>query len=258
MNRQIITIVIATYNAELFLEKTINSLRCQTYKEFELIIIDGGSTDSTLQIIKENTDIISYYISEPDNGIYSAWNKGIKAAKGLWITFLGAGDEFYPDAIENYNNFIHSNENSKDLHFISSKINVVDNSGKLLFSRGTAWSWKRFKKFMNVAHVGSLHSKKLFNDYGTYDEEYKIVGDYELLARPKSLLKAEFMDIITAKMLEGGVSASVKSLEENKRLKLKTIGDPYWKATFDYYFDFLKAKIRIFLNKTGVYYNVRK
>ncbi|MAH80309.1 MAG: glycosyl transferase [Rickettsiales bacterium] len=91
-----LSIITVVYNAKTDLHKTLEELKQQQFTDFELIIIDGGSTDGTLDIIKDYNDIVSYTVSEPDNGIYDAMNKGIKAAKGDWITFLNAGD-FYVD-----------------------------------------------------------------------------------------------------------------------------------------------------------------
>lgn len=90
-----ISIITVTYNAESVLEETMLSVINQTYNNIEYIIIDGGSTDGTIDIIKKYEDKISYWISEPDKGIYDAMNKGIDKAKGDWINFMNAGDSFY-------------------------------------------------------------------------------------------------------------------------------------------------------------------
>lgn len=91
-NAPLITVIIVVYNAADSIEASILSVLNQTYSNIELCIIDGGSTDGTLDIIKKYSDRISYWISEPDRGIYDAMNKGIIAATGKWIYFLGSGD----------------------------------------------------------------------------------------------------------------------------------------------------------------------
>lgn len=89
-----VTVVTVTYNADTYLEATILSILSQNYPDVEFIIIDGGSTDKTLDIIKKYQSQISYWVSEPDNGIYDAMNKGIVKAKGEWINFMNVGDGF--------------------------------------------------------------------------------------------------------------------------------------------------------------------
>lgn len=89
-----ISVITVCYNAILGIEKTIMSVLSQTYPNIEYIVIDGGSTDGTVDIIKKYADRIAYFVSEPDGGIYDAMNKGIKAATGEWINFLNAGDTF--------------------------------------------------------------------------------------------------------------------------------------------------------------------
>jgi len=88
----LISIIIVVYNAGQYLEQTLLSVIQQTYKHIELIIIDGGSSDNTIEILKRYDDRISYWKSEPDKGIYDAMNKAIDIATGNWVYFLGAGD----------------------------------------------------------------------------------------------------------------------------------------------------------------------
>ena len=105
-----LSVIVATYNSAKTLKRTLRSLIQQTNKKFELIIVDGNSSDETLEIIKSFEDtflqneIPFVYISEPDTGIYNAWNKGVKLSKGKWISFLGSDDEYIETAIENYYN----------------------------------------------------------------------------------------------------------------------------------------------------------
>ena len=94
MNKPLISIITVTFNAEKVLEETILSVIDQKYANIEHIIIDGGSTDGTLDIIRKYDSHISFWISEPDNGLYDAMNKGIKVAKGDWLNFLNAGDNY--------------------------------------------------------------------------------------------------------------------------------------------------------------------
>ena len=95
-----ISVVIAVFNGERYLEQTIQSIVEQTYDDKELIIIDGGSTDKTVEIIKKYESKIAYWVSEKDKGIADAFNKGVKAARGDYINFQGDGDGFFePDSL---------------------------------------------------------------------------------------------------------------------------------------------------------------
>ena len=94
-----ISVVTVCYNAADTIEKTMLSVLNQTYHDIEYIIIDGGSTDGTVEIIRKYADRIAYWVSEPDKGIYDAMNKGIKVATGEWINFMNAGDEFVDEGV---------------------------------------------------------------------------------------------------------------------------------------------------------------
>ncbi|MFV0330620.1 MAG: glycosyltransferase family 2 protein [Dysgonomonas sp.] len=216
----VFSVIIATYNAENVLSTTLDSLKKQTCKNFELIIIDGNSNDSTKNIITSNLDIVSSWISEPDNGIYDAWNKGIRMAKGEWICFIGAGDTLVPDALEKYAYFIHKLKDKVD--YISAKIARTTENNTYTSDLGEPYTWKSLRKKMNVAHVGSLHNKNLFKEIGLYNTEYKIAADYELLLRKKGKLKAVFMDYVIGTMPIGGISFSVKALKEAAKAKRET------------------------------------
>ena len=184
-------------------------------------MVDGASSDNTDQIIKANEDIVSLYISEPDKGIYDAWNKGIQRATNDWICFVGADDMFLPDFVKIYMDAIEGHKH-RDLDYISSKVNYMDGDGSIISSIGKAWKWKEFKWRMTTAHVGSLHHRNLFHEVGNYDIAYKIVGDYELLLRKREKLAAHFVDRFTINMKAGGVSISYAAIKERYKAQRKT------------------------------------
>jgi glycosyltransferase involved in cell wall biosynthesis len=227
-----ISVITAVYNGGKTLEQTIKSVLGQSYKNVEFIIIDGGSSDNTVDIIKKYANQLSYWISEPDKGIYNAWNKGVAQVKGDWVCFLGSDDELLPDALEKYAAFIGDNE--KGLEYVSSLILWVDGEGNGLRNYGKPWEWPKFKRVMNVAHVGSLHAKALFDKYGSFDESYKIAGDYELLLRAGEKLKAGFMPEVTARVAVTGVSHSIdQPLAEMARAKHERTGRSQWLCEWD-------------------------
>ncbi|WP_162997035.1 glycosyltransferase family 2 protein [Mucilaginibacter kameinonensis] len=208
MNKPLVSVITSSFNAVNTIEQTICSVVNQSYKNIEYIIIDGGSTDGTLDVLKKYDKYITYWISEPDNGIYNAWNKGLKIAKGDWISFLGADDIYLNDAIENYVDYINQSQQGTEFDFVSSVMEYVDKDLNLLRLIGKPWYWKVFNDTMVTIHSGALHSKFFFEKYGHFDESYKSAGDYALLLKAGKNLKAGFVNIITVKMREGGVSSN--------------------------------------------------
>jgi glycosyltransferase involved in cell wall biosynthesis len=251
---EIISVITASYNSEKTISNTLDSLINQTNKNFEFILIDGNSKDSTLKIVKQyeqafhQKGINFKWISEQDSGIYAAWNKGLKMVKGEWVSFLGSDDILMPTAIDDYSNLI-QNQSSKPIDLIHSKVEVVKNNKVIKVIDGL-WSWKIFKNHMNIAHVGALHNMKYFNTYGVFDESYKITGDYELLLRAKDQLKCLYLDKVTAQMAYGGISTTNerKVFLETLRAKRETAQVNALICWFDFYIALFKFKIKNVIN----------
>lgn len=219
----LITVITATYNASKTLEQTILTVINQGYPNVEFIIVDGGSTDGTLDILRKYEQVIDYWVSEPDNGIFHAWNKAVTLSTGEWISFLGADDIYLDGALDAYSEVFAKN-NGVAVDYISSRVNLIK-GGESVRVIGGRWNWRAFGKYMNVAHAGSLHHSRLFERWGCFDEAYQICGDYELLMRPRDNLCAEFVDQITVNMSIGGVSdANWRALWEMTRAKIRTGG----------------------------------
>jgi len=214
---KIFSIVIATYNAAETLQQCLDSIRQQKAEDVELILVDGESVDNTHTIIQGNLDIIDIYIHEKDRGIYDAWNKGVKAASGKWILFLGADDILCSETIRNYKNLLDT-INDDTVDYISAWVNYVDSSGRVFRKLGSAWNWPDFSKSMNVAHVASLHKRVLFEEIGFFSLEYKICADYEFLARKKNSLRTLFLAKVVAQMQMGGISLSKKAIRETCKI----------------------------------------
>jgi glycosyltransferase involved in cell wall biosynthesis len=254
--KPLISIITATYNSENDIERCINSVLNQTYTDIEYIIVDGASKDATVDIIKkyDNRDI--KWISEPDTGVYDAWNKGIDLAKGTWIAFIGSDDLLYPDAMQNYVD--HLNNGTHEVDFISSRVHVVNKNGIILRTLGWAWNWKTSRRENNIAHPGALHSKKLLIESHKYNTEYKIVGDYELMLRAGPDLKTDFMDIVTLKMQIGGLSDSYKVYLETLTAISKNSGLSYPIVGLDFAIAFSKFFIRRAFRLIGVNIALKK
>jgi glycosyltransferase involved in cell wall biosynthesis len=247
--KKFISIVIATYNSQDTLEKCLNSIIIQKDDSIELIIVDGNSSDKTIEITEKYISDIDIVISEHDEGIYDAWNKGIELSNSEWIMFVGSDDQLLPNCIEIYKKEASFNS---DIDYISGKIMIINKEGKHLREFGQPYSWKTFRSIMNLAHVSALHNHKIYSKYGLYDVDYKICGDYELLLRPGNQLKTIFINDILGKMTTGGVSyGSFSALKESKNAKLKH----YTKFIVLIYVDYFLSIIRLALKK--LLYKVR-
>ena len=110
-NKPLITIITVVLNGEKYLQETIDSIKNQTYKNYEFIVIDGGSTDKTLEIIKNNSNLIDYWVSEKDEGLYDAFNKGLNLARGDYIGIINSDDTYENDALHILTKYIAKNTN---------------------------------------------------------------------------------------------------------------------------------------------------
>lgn len=208
-SQPLVTMIVAVYNGAQTLQQCIDSFAQQTYENKELIIIDGGSQDGTVDLLKANNAQISYWISEPDRGIYNAWNKGLAQAKGEWICFLGADDYLWDTSVleRMAMNLLAIPHN---IHVAYAQIMLLNVNGGNLYPVGESWLKvkERFKQLMCIPHQGVMHRRSLFEKRGVFDESFRIAGDYELLLRELKTGDAWFIpDLITTGMRQGGVSS---------------------------------------------------
>ena len=164
-----LSIITVNYNNRGGLRKTIDSVICQTWRDFEWIVIDGGSTDGSKELIEEYQDHFAYWCSEPDRGIYNAMNKGIARARGKYLQFLNSGDVLYsPTCLaEMFNSDIQSD-------IVEGIVLRSDNKKVLQQYRGNI-----VERLITatINHQGAFIKRSLFNDY-LYREDYKVVSDW--------------------------------------------------------------------------------
>lgn len=206
----LLTVIVAVFNGAATLQQCIDSVASQTYPNKELIVIDGGSKDGTVNMLKENQGNISYWVSEPDSGIYDAWNKGLAQAKGDWICFLGADDFFWNENVLSQA-AEHLTKLPPDIRVAYAQIMLLNSAGECVYQVGEPWEKikSRFRKIMCIPHQGVMHRRSLFERHGKFDESFRIAGDYELLLRELKIADAIFMpDIVMTAMRQGGVSSS--------------------------------------------------
>lgn len=175
-----ITIVTISYNSASTIGKTIQSVRKQKeqYSEIEYVIVDGASTDGTLDIIKENEDVVDIWISERDKGISDAFNKGINIATGKYICLLNSDDELLPNAVISI-----VNSAKEDPDVIHGNILARDEKGFCKVKKPNCDYSLLMTKGMYLNHPGMFIKKSAYERWGGYKEEFRCAMDRELLAR---------------------------------------------------------------------------
>ena len=204
------------YNGERYLRQSIQSVVHQSYPNIQYIIIDGGSTDQTTKIISEFSDGVDIWKSEPDQGIYDAWNKGLRHAKGEWICFIGA-DDFFLDmnVIENLATEMGKIDSQRTKYVYGSIHQISSHSGEVIDVFAYDWhcAKDRFSKEMTLAHCGAFHHRSLFERHGYFNTSFRIAGDYEFLLREYRQNKefARFVSLPVVAMRSGGISGTLKN-----------------------------------------------
>jgi glycosyltransferase involved in cell wall biosynthesis len=169
-----LSIITINYNNVKGLEKTIQSVISQTFKDYEYLVIDGGSNDGSKEIIQNTADKISYWVSEKDKGIYNAMNKGIQQAKGAYCLFLNSGD------------FLCNNKVLEEVFIINSSADIIYGNMMIDWGNGKKTEGKMPNNITTqqiyedtLWHPVSFIKRNLFEKYGLYNEEYKMVADYD-------------------------------------------------------------------------------
>jgi glycosyltransferase involved in cell wall biosynthesis len=232
MNNPLISIITVVYNGASTLERTIHSIIGQTYKNIEYIIIDGGSTDGTVDIIKKYENRLAFWVSEPDRGIYDAMNKGIDKATGEWMLFMGCDDILQNILHEIIPDFKKPN----DIYYG----NVYMTCSKIIYS-GRFNSFKIAIK--NICHQSVFYPKEVWSHY-RYGLTYKVYADYELNMHlfVDKRFSFQYVEIVVAKYKEGGF-ASKNTDDFMKKGRYVILKNKYPRSVYLY------AKMRYALHK---------
>lgn len=234
----LVTIITPVYNGEKHIEQTIQSVIGQTYKNIEYIVVDGGSKDRTIDIIKKYENNISRWISEKDKGISDAFNKGILMAKGEIIGIINADDWYEPNAVEisvknitnadiSYGNIQYWKDEKKDYLFTANHELLI--------------------KEMSINHPTVFVKKYLYNSYGLFNTDLKCAMDYELMLRFfKNKVKFIYIPSTISNMRLDGVSDDKWMLGVKETLEIK---NTHLGKSFRHYVYFIKQSLAIYLSK---------
>jgi glycosyltransferase involved in cell wall biosynthesis len=213
------TIVTVTYNSANFLEATILSIINQSHSNIEYIIIDGGSTDGTVDIIKQHADSLAYWISEPDKGIYDAMNKAVAVATGNWINFMNSGDKFATDDVLMDVNRALCSLDDADVLYGNALVKYSKFSSLFkIHPIQTIWKHSPF------CHQAAFIKTSLMKEY-KYDLQYKIGADHDLFFRAYKANKKFFYLNLVVCLFDGRQGATKKwilrAIQDKKDIALK-------------------------------------
>ncbi|RYD59318.1 MAG: glycosyltransferase [Sphingobacteriales bacterium] len=241
-NAPLITVIIPAYNAGKTIKTAVLSVLHQTYPSVELIVVDGLSKDNTLQILSELQHVRPFkVISEKDKGVYDAMNKGIVAATGEWVYFLGGDDELY------------NNEVFKDIFSKPGTVEADMVYGNIWLTEQKKISGGPFTRkeifWKNISHQAIIYKKALFDRLGVYDMTYKIMADYvfNLKIFAQNDLKLKYVDIVVASFGEEGLSSTRRD-EQLKKDRTWLVWQ-YYSLPYYLYAVFAVPFIDLFKNK---------
>ncbi|MDF9830957.1 glycosyltransferase family 2 protein [Parabacteroides sp. PF5-6] len=223
MSTPVFSIITVTYNAAQWLERTLLSVLRQSYPHVEYLIIDGGSTDGTVELIEQYQSGIAYWISEPDRGLYDAMNKGLRRATGDYVLFLNAGDCLHTaNTLQEITASLKKSVSLPDV--IYGDTQIVDAEGNSLGLRRLRpprrLTWKSFRMGMLVCHQSFIARREIAP---SYDTTYKLVADYDwciqCLKKAKGIKNTR---MILSDFLEEGLSTVQRKASLKERYAIMT------------------------------------
>lgn len=215
-NNPKISIITICYNSEIYLEQAIKSIVNQPYLNKEYIIIDGGSTDGTLDIISRYRDQIDYFVSEPDKGISDAFNKGIKAATGDIIGIINSDDMLADNALQS----LADNYDPKVDIYRGICRHIDSESGSVFDEKPTLY-FPAIPMGLNIAHPATFVSKSAYDRFGIFDTSLKYAMDLDLLRRfSKADANVKYVDQVLAVFRLGGCSQQYVKERSNEVFRI--------------------------------------
>lgn len=219
-----ISVITISYNSAKTIEKTIQSVINQDYDNLEYIVIDGKSQDGTVDIIKKYEDKIAYWVSEPDNGISDAFNKGISAATGEVIGIVNSDDQYLPGALkaiaDNYDPTV-------DVY--RGEILIHDDIKNVEYTYQPSMKFGRLPIKINVCHLPTFITKNAYKKYGNYSTEFKLAMDLDLLRRfYQAGARFKKVDTVLGRFNVGGVSTQAgieRAFDERRKVILANGGN---------------------------------
>lgn len=229
MDTPLISVITIARNAAKSIRRTLESVACQTFTDFEYIIIDGASTDATLPVVHEFCPPVTKIVSEKDSGIANAMNKGVRLSSGKLIIHLNAGDEFAaPDVLmkvaESYTRF--------NWEWAIGSVQRLDQFGGLSYTVTVhGFDYEVLRKGSFICQQSVFVKKSVFEKFGFFDESFSITMDYEFWLRIGRHIEPDILPFVVSKMEAGGISSDpMRCHHEFRRARAKN--DPrHWLGT---------------------------
>ena len=204
-----ISVIVPVLNSRATLRRCLDSILAQRNADAEIIVVDGGSTDGSVDILREYGDRIAHWESKPDGGVYPAFNRGVRQAKGEWLYFLGSDDWLWSDDVLKRMS-PHLSSAYPEYRVVYGQVIYVNQKGETLTPLGEPWV--RFRRhFLQghmVPHQAVFHHRRLFEEHGPFNETFRVAGDYEFLLRELAHRPALFVPgVVVAGYQHGGGSS---------------------------------------------------
>lgn len=213
----VLSIVCAVRNGATSIQALFASYRRERNNATELVIRDGASIDATWDLILQERDIIDIAVSEPDEGIYDAWNKSLPLCRGRYVAFIGADDSMVPGSLSA---LVAACSSGGALPHIIAGFNILTRRGIPAALLGESFDPGRLHRRMMIAHVLSAHNLDWLRSIGAFEPSFRSSGDYELLLRERGRLNVVVIPYILAFMEDGGTSRrSLRPYTENFRAR---------------------------------------
>lgn len=229
----LVSIITVTYNAKNYLEQTIQSVIAQTYPNIEYIIIDGGSTDGTIDVIKKYDNHIAHWVSEPDRGIYDAMNKGIRLAHGKLIGMVNASDYYEPNTVQRV---IEAYQAKPNVGIFHGNINMLNEDGSFFKRKVADTNLQHLEMGFSIFHPTFFVTANVYETMGLYDIHFRLAADYDFALRCwKAGVIFHHIDSILSNFRVGGATNQqrLQSLEESKQALINN-GIPEQEANHAY------------------------
>lgn len=230
----LISVITVCYNAEEFIEQTIRSVLDQNYNNYEYLIIDGGSTDRTKEIIVKYKDRLTYWQSEKDRGLAHGFNIGVRRSTGKWIAFLNS-DDYYANnqVLSIMAKHLTKYSDADVVHGQITQIRRQQSEEIVLAKIGGPWFWESFRCYSSILHPAAFTQRVYIEGSGLFNEQFRNAVDYEMYLRKGKALRTVFVPFVMTYMRIGGMSknSGLRSLIESWKAQTQNKAQTKWSAS---------------------------